>query len=61
MTQPFGGYKLSGQGCDKRVESLISYTRTKSAWLTSSPASRLPQGRGFPEGRGLSRYQIKLG
>jgi gamma-glutamyl-gamma-aminobutyraldehyde dehydrogenase len=27
MTQPFGGYKLSGQGCDKCVESLISYTQ----------------------------------
>ena len=33
MTQPFGGYKQSGQGRDKCVESLISYTQTKSAWI----------------------------
>jgi aldehyde dehydrogenase (NAD+) len=32
-TQPFGGYKQSGQGRDKCVESLISYTQTKSAWI----------------------------
>lgn len=33
MTQPFGGYKQSGQGRDKCWESLLSYTQTKSAWL----------------------------
>jgi gamma-glutamyl-gamma-aminobutyraldehyde dehydrogenase len=33
MTQPFGGYKQSGQGRDKCMESLISYTQTKSAWI----------------------------
>jgi gamma-glutamyl-gamma-aminobutyraldehyde dehydrogenase len=33
MTQPFGGYKQSGQGRDKCLESLISYTQTKSAWI----------------------------
>jgi gamma-glutamyl-gamma-aminobutyraldehyde dehydrogenase len=33
MTQPFGGYKQSGQGRDKCVESLLSYTQTKSAWI----------------------------
>jgi gamma-glutamyl-gamma-aminobutyraldehyde dehydrogenase len=33
MTQPFGGYKQSGQGRDKWLESLLGYTQTKSAWL----------------------------
>ncbi len=33
MTQPFGGYKQSGQGRDKCLESLLSYTQTKSAWI----------------------------
>jgi gamma-glutamyl-gamma-aminobutyraldehyde dehydrogenase len=33
MTQPFGGYKQSGQGRDKCLESLLSYTQTKSAWF----------------------------
>ncbi len=33
MTQPFGGYKQSGQGRDKCMESLLSYTQTKSAWI----------------------------
>jgi len=33
MTQPFGGYKQSGQGRDKAIESLLSYTQTKSAWI----------------------------
>jgi 4-(gamma-glutamylamino)butanal dehydrogenase len=33
MTQPFGGYKQSGQGRDKCLESMISYTQTKSAWI----------------------------
>jgi gamma-glutamyl-gamma-aminobutyraldehyde dehydrogenase len=42
MTQPFGGYKQSGQGRDKCLESLLSYTQTKSAWIrramTADPA-----------------------
>jgi len=33
MTQPFGGYKQSGFGRDKCMESLLSYTQTKSAWI----------------------------
>ena len=33
MTQPFGGYKQSGQGRDKCLESFLSYTQTKSAWI----------------------------
>ena len=33
MTQPFGGYKQSGQGRDKCIESLLSYTQMKSAWV----------------------------
>ena len=33
MTQPFGGYKQSGYGRDKCIESLLSYTQTKSAWI----------------------------
>jgi acyl-CoA reductase-like NAD-dependent aldehyde dehydrogenase len=33
MTQPFGGYKQSGQGRDKCLESLLSYTQTKSVWI----------------------------
>jgi gamma-glutamyl-gamma-aminobutyraldehyde dehydrogenase len=33
MTQPFGGYKQSGQGRDKCLESLLSYLQTKSAWV----------------------------
>ncbi|MBS0373077.1 MAG: aldehyde dehydrogenase [Proteobacteria bacterium] len=33
MTQPFGGYKQSGFGRDKCLESLLSYTQTKSAWI----------------------------
>ena len=33
MTQPFGGYKQSGQGRDKCLESLLGYTQTKSAWI----------------------------
>jgi acyl-CoA reductase-like NAD-dependent aldehyde dehydrogenase len=33
MTQPFGGYKQSGHGRDKCLESLLSYTQTKSAWI----------------------------
>ena len=33
MTQPFGGYKQSGQGRDKCIEAMLSYTQTKSAWF----------------------------
>lgn len=33
MTQPFGGYKQSGNAKDKCFESLLSYTNTKAAWL----------------------------
>jgi len=33
MTQPFGGYKQSGQARDKCIESLKSYTQSKSAWI----------------------------
>jgi acyl-CoA reductase-like NAD-dependent aldehyde dehydrogenase len=33
MTQPFGGYKQSGQGRDKCLESLLSCTQTKSVWV----------------------------
>jgi gamma-glutamyl-gamma-aminobutyraldehyde dehydrogenase len=33
MTQPFGGYKQSGQARDKCLESLKSYTQGKSAWF----------------------------
>ena len=33
MTQPFGGYKQSGNSRDKHVDSLLSYMQTKSAWF----------------------------
>jgi len=33
MTQPFGGYKQSGNAKDKCFESLLSYTNAKAAWL----------------------------
>ncbi|MDZ7769874.1 MAG: aldehyde dehydrogenase family protein [Woeseiaceae bacterium] len=33
MTQPFGGYKQSGNARDKCMESLLSYTQMKSAWI----------------------------
>lgn len=33
MTQPFGGYKQSGNARDKCMESLLSYTQGKSAWI----------------------------
>ncbi len=36
MTQPFGGYKQSGNARDKCVESLLSYTQHKSAWIKLS-------------------------
>lgn len=34
MTQPFGGYKLSGNSRDKHVMSLLSYTQAKSVWTS---------------------------
>jgi len=37
MTQPFGGYKQSGQARDKCMESLKSYTQCKSAWIRLAP------------------------
>ncbi len=37
MTQPFGGYKQSGQARDNCMESLRSYTQLKSAWVQLSP------------------------
>jgi gamma-glutamyl-gamma-aminobutyraldehyde dehydrogenase len=33
MTQPFGGYKQSGNTRDKCFESLLEYTQMKSAWV----------------------------
>ena len=33
MTQPFGGYKQSGNARDKCFDSLLAYTQTKSAWI----------------------------
>ncbi len=33
MTQPFGGYKQSGNAKDKCFESVLSYTNTKAAWF----------------------------
>jgi len=33
MTQPFGGFKQSGNAKDNCMEALISYTQEKSAWI----------------------------
>lgn len=33
MTQPFGGFKQSGNSRDKSMESLAGYMQTKSTWL----------------------------
>lgn len=33
MTQPFGGYKQSGNAKDKCFDSLLSYTNVKAAWF----------------------------
>jgi len=32
-TQPFGGYKQSGDGRDRGMGCLLSYTQTKSVWI----------------------------
>ncbi len=34
MSQPFGGYKQSGNARDKCFESLIEYTQMKSVWVS---------------------------
>ncbi len=33
MTQPFGGYKQSGNARDNCIDSYKSYTQSKSAWI----------------------------
>lgn len=33
MTQPFGGFKQTGNARDGCMESLLSYTQSKSAWI----------------------------
>lgn len=33
MTQPWGGYKQSGSGRDKCLETMSQYTQTKSVWI----------------------------
>ncbi len=33
MTQPWGGYKQSGQGRDKCFDAMIAHTQTKSVWI----------------------------
>ncbi len=33
MTQPWGGYKQSGQGRDKCFETMLAHTQTKSIWI----------------------------
>ena len=33
MTQPFGGYKQSGNSRDKHMDSMLSYMQGKSAWF----------------------------
>lgn len=34
MTQPFGGYKQSGNTRDKSLECLVGYMQSKSAWFS---------------------------
>jgi len=36
FTQPFGGYKQSGNARDKCIDSFKSYTQTKSVWIKLS-------------------------
>jgi gamma-glutamyl-gamma-aminobutyraldehyde dehydrogenase len=38
MTQPFGGFKQSGNAKDKCFESLLAYTQSKSAWIRLAQA-----------------------
>ena len=38
MTQPFGGFKQSGNARDKCFESLLAYTQSKSAWIRLAQA-----------------------
>lgn len=33
MTQPWGGFKQSGQGRDKCFETILAHTQSKSVWL----------------------------
>ena len=33
MTQPFGGYKQSGNARDKCFDSVVSYSQSKSTWV----------------------------
>jgi gamma-glutamyl-gamma-aminobutyraldehyde dehydrogenase len=33
MTQPWGGFKQSGNGRDKCFESYLAHTQTKSVWV----------------------------
>jgi len=33
MTQPWGGYKQSGNGRDKCFESIVAHTQSKSVWV----------------------------
>ena len=34
MTQPFGGFKQSGNTRDKSLESLTGYMQSKSSWIS---------------------------
>jgi len=38
MTQPWGGFKQSGTGRDKCLETLLSVTQTKSVWINLNSA-----------------------
>lgn len=40
MSQPWGGWKWSGQGRDKSMEALLENTQTKSVWVTLDHAQR---------------------
>jgi 4-(gamma-glutamylamino)butanal dehydrogenase len=33
MTQPWGGFKQSGTGRDKCLETLLTVSQTKSVWI----------------------------
>ncbi len=37
MTQPFGGYKQSGNTRDKSMECIAGYMQSKSAWINLTP------------------------